>query len=237
VSAPLASFAAAGGSDPHSHEVVTVDADGGVRALVATAWPDGAPADRAGVFEWTLGAGELAALIAELESAEPPDDSRQSADAGGFSLQTGGRRLRWGPFDELPASLAAVARRFAGLRAQARAHPRAAVALTLEPPLGFRFEACGSEPVGLTVRAISARVVPAGEGTGPPPLLWAREAAPVGVTAPEARTLEPGETLVLGGDAPAGGSRADGFAEVALAIEGEERELVAVLAAGPLLTP
>ena len=237
MSEPLASFAVAGGSDPHSHEVVTVDADGRVRALVATAWPDGAPADRAGVFEWTLGADELAALEAEIGSAQPPAESRPSADAGGFSLATRGRRLRWGPFDELPSSLAAVARRFAALRAEAREHPRAAVRLTLEPPLGFRFEARGSEPVGLTVRAISARVVPAGEGTGPPPLLWAREAAPLRVPAPEARTLEPGETLLLGADAPAAGSRADGFAEVALAIGGEKRELVAVLAAGPLLTP
>jgi hypothetical protein len=235
VTEPLASFAAAGGSDPHSHEVVTVDADGRVRALVATAWPDGAPADRAGVFEWTLGAGELAALRAELESAEAPPQSRPSADAGGFSLETRGERLRWGPFDELPESLAAVAERFAALRAQARDYPRAAVRLSLEPPLGFRFEARGSEPVGLAVRAISARVVPAGEGTGPPPLLWAREAGPLRVPAPEARTLDPGESLLVEADAPAPGSRVDGFAEVALTVPGREGELLAVVAAGPLL--
>ncbi len=66
----LAAFAAAGGSDPHSHEVVTVEADGRVRALVATAWPDGAPADQAGVFEWTL--DDVAALRAELAAAESP---------------------------------------------------------------------------------------------------------------------------------------------------------------------
>jgi hypothetical protein len=235
MSEALASFAAAGGSDPHSHEVLTVEADGRVRALVATAWPDGAPADRAGAFEWTLGADELAALAAELEAAEAPCESRPSSDAGGFSLAVAGRRLRWGPFDELPASLAAVARRFAGLRAQARDHPRAAVRLSLEPPLGFRFEACGSEPVGLAVRGVSARVVPAGEGTDPPPLLWAREAAPLRVTAPEARTLDPGESVLVEADAPASGSRVDGFAEVALTIEGEE--LVAVLAAGPVILP
>ena len=230
---PLASFAVAGGSDPHSHEVVTVEADGRVRAVVATAWPDGAPADRAGLFEWTL--EDVDALRTQLGAAEAPAASRPSADAGGFSLQAGGRRLRWGPFDELPASLAALADRFARLRAEAREHPRAAVRLTLAPPLEFCFEAQGSEPVGLGVRALSARVVPAGAGTGPPPLLWAREAEPLRVPAPEARTLDPGESLLVAADAPAGGSRVDGFAEVALRIGGEE--LIAVLAAGPLLTP
>jgi hypothetical protein len=78
-------------------------------------------------------------------------------------------------------------------------------------------------------------VVPAGEGTDPPPLLWAREAAPLRVTAPEARTLDPGESVLVEADAPASGSRVDGFAEVALTIEGEE--LVAVLAAGPVILP
>jgi hypothetical protein len=232
----LASFAVAGGSDPHSHEVVTVDAEGGLRALVATAWPDGAAADCAGMFEWALGAGELAALAAELDAAEAPAGSHPSADAGAFTLETRAGRWRWGPFDELPPSLAAVAARFAALRAQAREHPLAAVRLALEPPLGFRFEARGTEPVGLTVRALSARIVAAGEGTDPPPLLWLREAAPLPVPAPEGRTLEPGETLLVSAEPPVGGSRADGFAEVALAIEGEQRELVAVLAAGPLLT-
>jgi hypothetical protein len=236
MSEPLVTFAVAGGSDPHSHEVVTVEADGRVRALVATAWPDGAAADGAGVFEWSLGAGELAALAAELESAQAPAATRPSGDAGGFSAAIAGRRLRWGPFDELPASLAVVTQRFAALRAQARDHPRAAVRLSLEPPLGFRFEARGSEPVGLAVRAVSARVVPAGEGTGPPPLLWVREAAPLGVPAPEARTLEPGESLLVDAEAPAAGSRVDGFAEVALTVPGREGELLAVLAAGPLLT-
>jgi hypothetical protein len=236
MSEPLASFTAAGGSDPHSHEVVTVEADGRVRALVATAWPDGAPADRAGAFEWTLGADELSALGAEVEAAEPPGDSRPSADAGGFSLEAGGRRLRWGAFDELPPSLAAVARRFAALRSEAREHPRAAVRLSLEPPLRFRFEARGREPVRLIVRTVSARVVPAGEGLGPPPLLWAREAVPLSVPTPEARTLDPGESLLLRADAPAGGSRADGFAEVVLEAPGAG-ELVAVLAAGPVILP
>ncbi len=236
MSEPLATFAAAGGSDPHSHEVVTVDGSGRVRALVATAWPDGAPADRAGVFEWTLDAGELAALGAELEAVEAPGESRPSGDAGGFSLAVAGRRLRWGPFDELSAKLAAVARRFGGLRAEAREHPRAAVRLTLEPPLGFRFEALGSDPVGLTVRGVSARVVPAGEGTGPPPLLWAREAAPLRVPVPEARTLDPGDSLLVGADAPPSGSRVDGFAEVELAVPGRDGGLLAVVAAGPLLT-
>jgi TusA-related sulfurtransferase len=55
------------------------------------------------------------------------------------------------------------------------------------------------------------------------------------VTAPEARTLDPGESLLVEADAPAAGSRVDGFAEVALTIEGEE--LVAVLAAGPVILP
>ncbi len=105
--------------------------------------------------------------------------------------------------------------------------------LTVEPPLRFRFEACGSEPVGVAVHAISARVVPAGEGTGPPPLLWAREAAPLRVAMPEPRTLDPGQSLLVEADAPAGGSRVDGFAEIALTVEGEE--LVAVLAAGPVI--
>jgi hypothetical protein len=227
----LATFAAAGGSDPHSHEVVTVDADGRVRALVETAWPDGAPADQAGVFEWTL--DDVAALRAELAAAEAPAESRPSADAGGFSLQLPGQRLRWGPFDELPPALDAVAARFAALRAEARRHATAAVRLTLEAPLRFRFEASGSEPVGLTVRGVSARVVPAGEGTGPPPLLWAREAAPLHLALPEPRTLDPGESLLVEADAPAAGSRVDGFAEVALTVEGED--LVAVLAAGPLI--
>jgi hypothetical protein len=238
VSAPLATFSATGGAPPASREVVRVARDGTVRVLVGTAWVDDAPADQAGLFEWSLpdeAAVELAELVTRIE---PRGEEGGGGDAGRLALAWPGGRVRWGPYDDVPEPLDALAARFAELRIEARRHPLAAVRLSLEPPLDFRFEARGSEAVGLTVRAVSARVVPAGEGTDPPPLLWAREAARLSVAVPGPTSIAPGETLVVsaGTSVPQGRSRVDGFAHVTLDLPGEAAEVVAVLAAGPLIT-
>jgi hypothetical protein len=245
VSEWLAIFAATGGSPPQSQEVVRVARDGTARALIGSAWPDGLAADQAGAFGWTLDAADVEGLAGLLAAVGPEERfGAPSADAGGFLLERDGREVRWGPYDEIPEALAAVAQRFAELRAEARENPVAAVRLTLEPcggeELGFVLECRGAEPVTVTVapNAVSALVLPESAGTGPAGILALADAQPVAAGAAGPAELAPGDSLRLSG-APArpaepGPYRADGYVRARLGVPGTGGELAAVLTAGPV---
>jgi hypothetical protein len=228
VSAALATFVAYGGAPPDSYERIEVGRDGTVRARVETAWPDGVAADQAGLFEWRLDDGELGALVELLDRLGPElADAPGGPGAGSFSLEWADRSVEWAPFEDAPQACREVGSRFAELRAAAREHPVAAVRLALAPGPEFRFEARGREPVPLTVGVLSALAEPA--GGEPPSPLWVRRAVEVGSPRAE-RVLAPGETLTLPGEAVP--DAVYGFAEVGLTVG--ERQLSAVLAAGPL---
>jgi hypothetical protein len=239
----LAIFAATGGSPPQSQEVVRVARDGTAGALIGTAWPDGLAADQAGSFGWTLEEADLEELATLLRAVGPEERfGTASADAGGFLLERDGREIRWGPYDEIPEALAAVAERFAALRAQAREHPAAAVRLTLEPgeELGFVLESRGAEPVTVTVapNAVAALVLPESAGTGPAGILAFSDAKPVATGEAGLAELAPGESLRLTGvparPAEPGPYRADGYVRVRLGLPDSGGELAAVLTAGPV---
>jgi hypothetical protein len=240
----LAIFAATGGSPPQSQEVVRVARDGTASALIGTAWPDGLAADQVGAFGWALDAPDVAELAALLAAVGPEErHGAPSADAGGFLLEHDGRQVRWGPYDEVPEALAEVARRFAALRAEARAHPVAAVRLSLEPggeeELGFVLECRGAEPVTVTVapNAVSALVLPESAGTGPAGILALADAQPVAAGTAGPAELAPGATLRLSGvptrPAEAGPYRADGYVRVRVGVP-DLGEIAAVLTAGPV---
>jgi hypothetical protein len=239
----LAVFAATGGTPPQSQEVVRVARDGAASALIGTAWPDGLAADQAGAFAWALEAADVAELASLVHAVGPEErHGAPSADAGGFLLERDGRQVRWGPYDEVPEALAAVAQRFAALRAEAREHPVAAVRLSLEPgdgeELGFVLECRGAEPVTLTVapNAVSALVLPESAGTGPAGILALADAAPVSAGEAGPAELAPGASMRLIGvparPAEPGPYRADGYVRVRLGVPAGE--LAAVLTAGPV---
>ena len=71
----LASFAAAGGAPPPSHEVVRVLRDGSVRALAGTVWPGLGPISEAGAYAFELDGAALAELerLAEAAAGEELD--------------------------------------------------------------------------------------------------------------------------------------------------------------------
>ena len=249
----LVSFAAAGGAPPASHELVRVFRDGGVRVLLATAWPGLGPLAEAGVYALELDTAalvELERLAAAAEPGQSPDvDAPLQPGSGRFVLRLGeaDRRLRWDPFTTPPEPLATLAARLRALLGEAHAHPVAAVRLGVEAAsaveLAYTFTALGREPVTLTVPegGLRARVVAApGPPADPPPLAWAREALPVAAEAGSAE-LAPGETLTLTAttEAPAPGlHRVDGFARVALDLPGAadpaEAHLEATIGAGPI---
>jgi hypothetical protein len=254
VTAPLlASFAAAGGAPPASHELVRVFRDGRVRALLATAWPGLGPVAEAGVYALELDAAalaELERLAADPQLARLPElDEPLQPGSGRYVLRLGeeDRRLRWDPFTTPPEPLATLAARLRALLGEAHSHPVAAVRLGLEAPsaaeLVYTFTALGREPVTLTVPegAVRARVVAAPEPPAdPPPLAWVREAVPVTAEGGSAE-LAPGETWTLTATTtapPPGLHRIDGFARVALDLAGSpdpaEAHLEATIGAGPI---
>ena len=244
MSALPASFAAAGGAPPPSHEVVRVGRDGGVRALVGTPWPGWSRGDEAGVYATRLEPQALAAL-ADALAGLPGVGGPAPPDAGRFVLALAdGRTLRWDPFAEVPAEVAAAAASMRGVLEEARRHPRAAVRLTLEERAGglaFVFASTGTEPVTMRLTApprLRAVAAPGGSASDPPPLAWVREAMPLGADPPGPAELAPGERLTLEAPPPetaAGPHRLDGFASVRLDIPGGDGALDAVLAAGPLV--
>jgi hypothetical protein len=156
--------------------------------------------------------------------------------SGRYAVEAGGRTLRWDPFADPAAPLAALADRLRALLAEARGHPLAAVRLDVAHAIEFRFTALGSEPVGLTVSDLRARVVASpSPPSDPPPLAWVREAAAVGAELPVAVGLEGGEHHTLRASlTPAAPARVDGFARVALDLAAVgEAKVEATLAAGP----
>jgi hypothetical protein len=246
----LASFAAAGGAPPASHELVRVFRDGMVRALAATAWPGLGSVSEAGVYALELDAAALGGL--EQLAADPglPQalDGPLEPGSGRYVLRLGGHEpLRWSPFTTPPEPLAKLAARLVALLGEARAHPVAAVRLELDARAGdplalkYRFTARGREPLTLTVSSLRARVVEAPSAPAePPPLAWVREASPIEAEGGGPVELAPGETLTLeaAASAPHGRLRVDGFARVALDLAGPadaaEAHLEATLGAGPV---
>ena len=185
----LASFAAAGGAPPPSHELVRVFRDGTVRALAATAWPGLGHLSEAGVYGFELdraALGELEQLAADPALPRALDGPLESG-SGRYVVRLGANEpLRWSPFTAPPAPLAALADRLRALLGEARSHPVAAVRLDIDAEAGeplalaFRFSALGHEPLQLTVGPLWARVVETPSAPSePPPLAWASEAAPV----------------------------------------------------------
>jgi len=242
----LASFAAAGGAPPPSHEIVRVHRDGSVRALAGTVWPGLGSISEAGAYAFELDGAALAELERLVDAAAGEEfDGPLESDSGRFALRVGDDvRLSWSPFATPPAPVAALADRLRALLVEAREHPLAAVRLELKAapggdPLGlaYRFTARGSEPLSLTVASLRVRVVEVdSEPSEPPPLAWASEATPVKTSGGGRTSLAPGETLTLEGatSAPAGRLRVDGFARVALDLAAVgEAELEATLGAGP----
>jgi hypothetical protein len=239
----LASFAAAGGAPPPSHEVVRVLRDGSVRALAGTVWPGLGSVSEAGAYAFELDGAALAELklLVEAAATEKLDGPLESG-SGRFALGLGDDvRLQWNPFATPPVPVAALADRLRALLAGARAHPVAAVRLAVDAAAGdplrltYRFTALGREPLTLAVASLSARVVEVpSEPSEPPPLAWVREAAPLDVDPTGPTELAPGETLTLEGatSAPQGRLRVDGFARVALDLASDGR-LEATLGAGP----
>jgi hypothetical protein len=234
VSELLASFAAAGGAPPPSQELVRVDRDGHVEALCGTAWPAFGPVSEAGAYAFELEAGALAELrqLAEAPGMAVPDEPPRPG-SGSFSVRLGEETLRWDPFGTPSEPLAALAERLQALLAEARDHPVAAVRLEVAATgggLAFTFTALGSEPISLGVESLRARVVEVGsDPSGPPPLSWVREAAPLDTPPGGPEELAPGESLTLVGEtsAPGGRVRVDGFARVTVG------EVEATLGAGP----
>ena len=150
----LASFAAAGGAPPASHELVRVFRDGTVRALAATPWPGLGPVKEAGAYAFELDPAALAGRAAGRgRRAGAP---RWSAGAGFGALCAaagGGEPLRWGPLTTPPAPVAALAHRLRELLVEARAHPLAAVRIDLDVAGGeltYRATALGDEPLLVT---------------------------------------------------------------------------------------
>jgi len=242
----LVSFAAAGGAPPASQELVRVFHDGRVRALAGTAWPGLGRVDEAGAYAFELDSAALAELesLAEAAATETLDGPLESG-SGRFALHVGDDvRLQWSPFATPPVPVATLADRLRALLVGARAHPVAAVRLGVEATatgdalrLTYRFTALGREPLTLAVKSLSVRVVEVpSEPSEPPPLPWAREAAPLDTEPAGPVELAPGETLTLEGatSAPQGRLRVDGFARVALDLAAVgEAELEATLGAGP----
>lgn len=244
----LAWFAAAGGAPPPSHEVVRVFRDGSVRVLAGTVWPGLGPISEAGAYAWELRGAALAELegLAEAAATEELDGPLESG-SGRFALGVGDDvRLRWSPFATPPAPVAALADRLRALLVEARAHPLAAVRMEVEATAGgealelaYTFTALGREALDLTVPSVQARIVPVPAPPGdPPPLAWAREAAPVGAKGGGRVELAPGESLTVGATVsmlPEGERyRVDGFARVLLDLAAVgEGKLEATLGSGP----
>ena len=241
----LASFAAAGGAPPASHEVVRVSRDGTVRALGGTPWPGLGPVNEAGAYAFALDAAALGELerLAEAAVSERLDGPLEPG-SGRYALQLReAEALRWDPFTTPPAPVAALADRLRELLVEARAHPLAAVRIDLDVAGGeltYRATALGDEPLLVTLSAPRARVVEAQEPpTEPPPLAWVRESVPVEAVPAGPARLAPGETLALAatlGAPPAGARhRIDGFVRVALDLAAAgEAKIEATLAAGPV---
>ena len=207
------------------------------------------PLSEAGVYGFELdraALGELEQLAADPALPRALDGPLESG-SGRYVVRLGANEpLRWSPFTAPPAPLAALADRLRALLGEARSHPVAAVRLDIDAEAGeplalaFRFSALGHEPLQLTVGPLWARVVETPSApSGPPPLAWASEAAPVAAEAGGPVTLAPGETFALRAttSAPQGHLRVDGFADVtvdrAAAGDPAEAHLEATLGAGP----
>lgn len=253
----LVRFARAGGAPPPSHEALSVHADGSARLRAGTAWPGGA-ADAAGVYELRLGPDRLAELERLAAATRPGDDAAAAPDAGRCVLTVpdavGERRIAWSPLATPAEPVATLARVLDELRVEARAHPLAAVRLTVvrgkgpffagEPvDVALAFSALGAQPVTLTVADGAVRVrLAAGPGAAagdPPPLAWVHEATAVaGAASGGPVEIAPGSAWMLAVRTPAapaepGLHRLDGFARAAVDLADGEH-LNAVLAAGPV---
>lgn len=141
MSAPLlAAFGAAGGVPPATLESLRVFTDGGTRAIVGSAWPDGAPQDEAGLYATQLGEDELRALRTLAADrtlrALDPEHGPIHSDSGRSSLSLAGPdgetfEIAWGAFakppDPLPAAVATLRR----ILAIVREHPVAVLRLAV----------------------------------------------------------------------------------------------------------
>lgn len=137
MSAPLlAAFGAAGGAPPATLESLRVLVDGNARAIVGSAWPDGAPQDEAGLYETQLAQDDLDSLQALAGDRTLRALAREHgpihADSGRSSLSLAGPddeliEIAWGAFakppDPLPAAVATLRR----ILAKVREHPLAAL--------------------------------------------------------------------------------------------------------------
>jgi len=151
VSAPLlAAFGVAGGRPPATMESLRVLADGRARAIVGSAWPDGARQDEAGLYETTLAPDDvnvLRALVADdaLRSAGG-EYGPIRADSGARSIGIGeDLTIRWGAFAEPPAPVIAAAERLRDVLARVREHPVAVLRLRAGDPIELSNP--GSRPV------------------------------------------------------------------------------------------
>lgn len=244
----LIAYTRSGGAPPATLESLRVHADGGARAIVTNAWPDGAPQDEAGLYETRVGEDVLAELRALAADPQllglPASLGEVRSDSGETGLSLAGERKSWGAFAELPPLLLAAEARLRELLAAVRRHPRAAVRLALAPhgdvELELAVTSTGSEPVGSTLLAAGGpapRVVRVeGELARPVPLRLYREAAELELAEPlDGAPLAPGETRRVRARAPEGAGALLAFAPLTIELpaNGDLVALDGFLVAGP----
>ena len=136
----LVAHAVGGGIPPASNETLRVSQSGIARAVVANAWPFGAPQDEAGSYEHVPAGADLAALVEAIAAADGFGPALIStAGAGRWELRLGDvLRAVWPATAAPPPGLAALVERLRGLSAETRRHPVGAVALSLPPARGRR---------------------------------------------------------------------------------------------------
>jgi hypothetical protein len=251
VTAPLASYAVAGGGAVPVHQALRVFAGGALRATVAIPGTDDARPDEAGVYAWRLGAADAAALDALLDpAAVSGSDAAMPPGTVRHVLTVGEATAQWSAFDGPPPGLAATAARLRELLRETLAHPLAVVHLSAraEPAtagehVGVEVELAnpGSDSVALTVAAVRLRLAPGAPAAGDFAPFETWESAALD-PAPDPREFElgPGEAAAraVAGPAPAepGDHRLDVFAEVALRHGAGDAALVlhALLVAAPV---
>jgi hypothetical protein len=254
VTAPLASYAVAGGGAVPVHQALRVFAGGALLATVAIPGTDDARPDEAGVYAWrldTAGADALDVLLGEADpAAVSGGDAAMPPGTVRHVLTVGETTAQWSAFDGPPPALAATAARLRELLRETLAHPLAVVHLSAraEPAtagerLGVEVELAnpGSEPAALTVAAVRLRLAPGAPAAGDfaPVETWESAALD---PAPEPREFELGAgeaaARAVAGPAPAepGDHRLDVFAEVALRHGAGDAALVlhALLVAPPV---
>lgn len=142
MSAPLlAAFGAAGGMPPATLESIRILADGKARAIVGSAWPDGAPQDEAGLYETELAKGDLNTLKSlagdRALRAFAGEHGPIQSDSGRSSLTLGAGdgeqfKILWGAFAKPPDPLPAAVTTLRRILGAVREHPVAALRLAVE---------------------------------------------------------------------------------------------------------